>query len=224
MNRRSGASLDRLLGQMAPPQVPPGLAPRILVETTRLPQHQPREAIMAALPPPHRTLGRHAVGQRIAGLAAFAVAACLVMVLLPLGVRQVEPTPVAVQDKAVPPVARSAEKARSGEVATVTGPVSFQPVPPHKAKTFAPAKDVDDGEVLADADPAEPMIREVAETSPAAVPAPSNTPQLAEVEGPKISVQGPPTPIELTPVGSRAKAGLGVVSSPGATTNLPHPR
>ena len=220
MSRRSVTALDRLLGQLAPPEIPADLAPRIVAKTTRLAQHQPREAIIAAMPPPHRTLGQQAVGQRLAGLGAFAAAACLVMLMLPLGTQQAEQQPVAIHSPAVERPPRPEKVQPSPQLAAVAEQAPSKPAPGHKAK----APDIALQPNLAEAYPAEPVVKDEGEMPHLVAPVPSSQAQVAEVEGPRLSVQGPPTPIELAPAGSRAKTGLGVVAGTASTTSLPRQR
>ena len=211
--RGSGAVLDRLLGQLSQPEVPADLARRIVAETSRLPQHAPRESIMAAMPPPHRTIGRHAVGQRFAGLSAFAVAACLLLIMLPFGAQQPVANPQARVAAPAPDMVHPAQVAQAAQpVATRRQPSHATPAPKNAEKI-----------AIAEADPVEPVEAEQpAEIQP--LPAePATVAQLAEVAGPK-AVQGPPTPIDLIPANGRPMTGLGVVGVPGMGPTATMPR
>lgn len=222
--RSSGTALDRLLAQIVSPDVPADLAPRIVAETACLPQHQPREAIIAAMPPPHRTLGRHAVGQRVAGLAAFAAVACLVMLLLPVGVREQADQRIAMHNPVVATLPKRERLEQSAQVAALSEGDMSRPMPARTSKVLTSLSETEESPKLAEADPAVPSVKTEGDGARAVETTPPAAPQVAEVEGPKISVQGPPVPIELAPAGSRAKGGLGVLAGSSSMSTLPHPR
>lgn len=211
--------LDRLMGQMDGPDVPEGLAARIVAAATKLPQQDPGEPRPMIAPMPLRPLGSVAFGQRLTGLGVFALAACLAMVLLPLAA----PKPSAPGDGATRAVEAESPRQDTPSSAEAPGQVAAAPAQTvsltprkasgdHLAKTAQPVRE----------SAPEATVRDAAVDPPASPPVTqlANVERPAEAAGPPAPTQGPPAPAGLAPTGGPVP-GLGVTGGNGGAASLP---
>lgn len=223
--------LDQLLSHARQPDVPGDLAARIVARTAGLPQQARREDIVAPVPVsaalniPMAANENHWMRRGLlAGgiMAAAALAVVMAPSLLtrrsaPSTIARTQPARVAPSSSPVAPVAeRIADAAPSSEAKPAehlarakgrsTAPEPDRPAAPTPATDLAAASDDKVDHPTQAAAPEQPVAAE----------------RVAEVEGPKAPVQGPPVPFDLIP-SSSGTLGLGVAGSvePAATTPPP---
>ncbi|MBO9574669.1 MAG: hypothetical protein J7494_02930 [Sphingobium sp.] len=211
----SDAALDRLLGRLPAPEIPADLALRIVANAAALPQHKPREAVVAAVTPAPLPLARQAAASRMAGLLTFAAAACLALVLIPLAGQQPADNATATRSIAARPSPSGPIAQPAAQVAEAPRPVASHPIRARRAS--AQPRVVEQAMPEPWSPAVQPVPQEVAqaETPPASPAAAPDLPRVVQAAGPKVSVHGPPAPIDIILANSRPAQGLGVVGGAG---------
>jgi hypothetical protein len=211
--------LDDLLARTRQPDLPAGLAARIVAQTANLPQQTRREDIVAQVhssamsgtPEPSNDRGWIRGVAPFAGLAA---AAMLAVIIAPsLFVRAPAPS-----IPEVSPVARSQPEATIPAVSPAPSvDARVAAAPPVKAArlphSVRSAQKADAARREEQAAPSPDTVLAASSERKAADPVvPAAPERVAQVDGPKAPVQGPPVPFDLLPSGS-STIGLGVAGS-----------
>ena len=212
--------LDQLLSHARQPDLPAGLAARIVAQAAALPQQARREDVVAQVPAmatpavPVAANENHWLRRGIlaGGIAAAALAVVMAPSLLtrsagPADVARTQPASVA---PSAPPASPVVESVAATAPPSATKPAEHLARTTHESSLPQP-----------DRQATTPPATELAASSddkadrstPAALPEQSAAPErVAQVDGPKAPVQGPPTPFDLIP-SSSSTLGLGVAGS-----------
>jgi hypothetical protein len=219
--------LDQLLSHARQPDLPAGLAARIVAQTAGLPQQARREDIVAQVPVSDVTAMSAAANENpwmrrglFAGGVVAAVALAVVMApslltrtSIPSDVARTKPASAAPSSSPVAPAAEQLADAVPSSSEHLAHPKHKPAAPtPDRLAAPTPATDL-----------AAPVYDQADSPAQAAAPEQSAAAErVAQVDGPKAPVQGPPVPFDLIP-SSSGTLGLGVAGSvePAATTPPP---